>query len=234
MHGSEMAKDTVFAAALHDRAKSIAAYLHSQSLVYRQDLQAIWANNGKGLLLGHPGGKAEIIQPEMADYYKVKEAKFQVESATCKAGQRLGEIRISVTRQEIVQTDGKTDDCKANCGVGSLAVLRLKIDNLCHDCGSQVDKGFYLRVKHGVGDDKDVMFEFTGKRALACGSTGTFDVILSSLESRTALKEDKIWPHSVRIQVVSPCRELVAYMWMTKADTSEKLVAPSWLGIFGR
>jgi hypothetical protein len=248
LYGSELAQDAAYSSHLYDKAEAIAAYMSKQDQKYRQDLRAIWANNGKGLLVGYPGAKPEIIQPEMADYYKVKEARFQVANAACTAGKRLGEIRMSFIRQEIIQTDGNTDDCVPTCKVGSIAVLRLKIDNLCQDCGSQVDKGFHLRVTHwnsapsvvggtaAVGEVKlfEHKFEFTGRKPLACDSTGTFDVILSALDTTKASKKDRLWPENVKIEVVSPCRESLAYMSMTQLNAGEKLVAPSWLSVFGR
>jgi hypothetical protein len=248
LYGSELAQDAAHGSNLHDKAHSIAAYMQQFNQKYRQNLNAIWANNGKGLLIGYPGSKSETIRPDNAAYYKLLEAKFQVDNAACTAGKRLGEIMMSVTRQEIINTDGIPDkECKSTCGVGSIAVLRAKIDNLCYDCGSSVDKSFYLRVEHWKGgacrlsgkeprcDKVDhVVFEFTSRKALACGSTGTFDIILSSLDTTKKVKEDQLWPEHVKLTLVSPCREELAYMWMTKKDPAEKLVAPSWLGMFGR
>jgi len=91
LYGTELAQDAVFASNLGEKAEAVAAYMRIHSQDFKQDLKAIWANNGKGLLMGFPGNRPEIIVPNRAKDYKVHRARFQQENDKCKAGECLGE-----------------------------------------------------------------------------------------------------------------------------------------------
>lgn len=259
LYGTELAQDAVFASNLGMKATAVAAYMRRHSQEFKKDIKAIWANNGKALLMAFPGNRPEVMQPDIASDYIVHLAQFQQKNPSCKSGKNLGELRIGVSVQQFIAENGEYDVSPLG-GHGEKAVplLRIKIQNDCEDCGATIDKGFYLRIQHTanrgggkpgnpqkkctatdypkmVGQDDgsggikqwDDTFEFTGRKALTCGSAGSFDVLLTNLQQANKATDTYHWPCELRITIVSPCREELAFMHLIVPGDGVRPIAPS-------
>jgi len=213
------------------KAKILSEAVAALDEEHHKELQQVWAHNGHGVIVGLPVNAVWIRMKHKNAKAYTPTLTIQSKKNTCCHGVQ-GRFVIHMEPKDLLgDVSGCTDDAANPAHPDKIPVFQVKIENKCADCGSDMKKGFFLRVRHweatanGVPTawnsntvppvlKEPVMFEFRSHKDLPCGSSGLFELFLTEAPGHAAIPgvgftNPGSWPRAVEISLLS--RERLVY-----------------------